>query len=91
MIDRRWTEKKDYKGGELYRLRAHHEMADWDTSIYLVDIATHGSCLSHSLKFFLLHSAVQLVLYSLYTGALFNCCTSGFPHDAANICIVTIS
>ena len=31
---------------------------------------------------------MQLVLYSPYTGALFNCCTSGSPHDAASICLV---
>ena len=83
MTDWRWIEKKDYEGGELYRLRTHRKMADWDTNNY-----TWQSFISQLKKLCLLHSTIQLVLYSPSMDALFNCCTSGSPHDAASMCLV---
>ena len=76
MIDWKWTEKKDYKGGKLYRLRTHYETANWDTNNY-----TWHSFISQLKVLFTVQRNTVSVIW-------FNCRTSGSPHDAVSICLV---
>ena len=49
-------------------------------------IYTRGSQLSYSL--ICIYCVIQFMLYSLYIGVLFNCCTLGLPRDAVSTCLV---
>ena len=53
---------------------------------------TCGSCLSYSLKFYLLHSAIQLVLYSpymaLYLTVAFQAHSTMLQHLSSNHSVV---